>query len=291
MTLGNPKSADAPGSIPSFQDPAAASASHATGLRDAWEKVLEEHLLTRKPSKQVFIGSGLPVLPKRLVDKMVTGEYINFNELIPFCDPGAGEEPALASAPEHYLFPGLGIIRPGHKIEYSFLQWASCFVTYMAALSANGKNVTHMCAYFNVILKASREYTDDMWKHYDVMYRQKAEATHNTDWSVIDTATFNQCFTGRAKKALSCTHCNSIKHDTMSCPRKKIKRPLSAADEASPAPKQTRTKLDVCFNFNYHRPCHQTPCIYKHQCIKCLDDHPFLECPKRVKREPPKNKP
>jgi hypothetical protein len=131
---------------------------------------------------------------------MVAGEYINFTKLIPFCDPGAEEEPT--SIPEHYLFPGLRVIRPGHQIEYSFLQWASCFVTYMhGALSSNGQNVTHiMCAYFNVILKASREYTDDMWKHYDVTYRQKAEATCNTDWSVIDTATFNQCFTGRAKK-------------------------------------------------------------------------------------------
>ena len=136
---------------------------------------------------------------------MIAGEYINFNELIPFCDPGAEEEHTSTPTPEHYLFPGLGIIRPGHKIEYSFLQWASCFVTYMAALSSNGQNVTHMCAYFNVILKASREYTVDMWKHYDVTYRQKAEATHNTDWSVIDTAAFNQCFTGRAKKTLSCT--------------------------------------------------------------------------------------
>ena len=158
----------------------------------------------------------------------------------------------------------------------------------MAALSSNGQNVTHMCAYFNVILKANREYTDDMWRHYDVMYRQKAEATRNTDWSVIDTATFNQCFTGRAKKALSCTFCNSIKHDTNSCPRKKNKRPPTMADEAGPAPKLTKTKSDVCFNYNYHRPCHLSPCIYKHQCLKCSEDHAFLDCPKRAKKELPK---
>lgn len=146
-------------------------------------------------------------------------------------------------APEHYLFPGLGLIRPGHKVEYSFLQWASCFVTYMAVLSSRGKSVTHMCTYFNVILKAGREYTDDiMWKHYDVTYQQTAEATQNTDWSVIDTAAFNQCFTGRAKKAFSCTNCNCIKHDTSSCPGKKTKRPYTINDTApGPAPKQAKS--------------------------------------------------
>ena len=51
----------------------------------------------------------------------------------------------------------------------------------MAALFSNGQNVTHMCAYFIVILKANREYTDDIWRHYDIMYQQKAEATRSTD--------------------------------------------------------------------------------------------------------------
>ena len=62
-------------------------ASHVDGLKDAWENVLEHHLLAHKPSKQVFIGAGLPILPKRLVDKMHNGEYINFNEMLPVCDP------------------------------------------------------------------------------------------------------------------------------------------------------------------------------------------------------------
>ena len=109
----------------------------------------------------MFIGAGLPVLPKRLVDKMVAGKYINFKELIPFCDSGIEEDQSTLT-PEHYLYPSLGVIRQGHKVEYSFLQWASCFVTYMAVLSSKGHNITHMCAYFNVILKASKEYTDDV---------------------------------------------------------------------------------------------------------------------------------
>jgi hypothetical protein len=55
--------------------------SNPTNISDIWAKLLEEHFLAHKSSKQVFIGAGLPVLPKQLVDKMVAGEYINFNKL------------------------------------------------------------------------------------------------------------------------------------------------------------------------------------------------------------------
>ena len=84
------------------------------------------------------------------------------------------------------------------------------------------------CAYFNVILRARKEYTDDMWWHYDANYRQRAEATHNTDWSTIDPAIFNQCSTGRTKQVQYCSTWNSIKHDSIACPRKNGKHPMMA---------------------------------------------------------------
>ena len=87
------------------------------------EAILETHLNKQKPSKQVFIGTGLPILPKRLIDKMTNGEYINFNELIPFCDPTAEEDSDWETTSKRFqLFPELGLIQPGHKLKYTFLQ-------------------------------------------------------------------------------------------------------------------------------------------------------------------------
>ena len=81
--------------------------------------MLEQHLLTHKPAKQVCIGAGLPILPKHLIDKMRNWEYINLNELTPFCYLGAEEEHDLNTNPDHYLFPGLGVIQRVHKLTYS----------------------------------------------------------------------------------------------------------------------------------------------------------------------------
>ena len=121
-----------------------------------------------------------------------------------------------------------------------------------------------MCAYFNVILNASKEYTNDMWRHYDGDHLQKAEATHITDWSTIDTAIFNQCFTSRAKQVQRCSNCNSFKHDITACHCKKVKRPMTAKEDNLPSPKQSKQRSEVCYNFNYHCPYHYSPCPYKH---------------------------
>ena len=139
----------------------------------------------------------------------------------------------------------------------------------MAILSSKGQNITHMCSYYNVILRASREYTDYMWCYYDADYRQEAEATHSKDWFTIDTALFNLCFTGRARQF---QHCNLAKQDSAACPCKLGKHPASNLDD----PKQANQRLNQCLNFNYHDPCD-----YKHQSFKCCPvKHAFLKCPK-----------
>ena len=104
---------------------------------------------------------------------------------------------------------------------------------------------SHTCAY--IILKANREYTGGMWSYYDANYHQKAEATLNKDWSAIDTSLFSQCFTGRARKALGCVNCSSLKHDSAECPRKKGNRPANE-DIKGLYPKQQKQRPDVCFN-------------------------------------------
>ena len=78
---------------------------------------------------------------------------------------------------------------------------------------------------------------------------------------------------------------------TLSCPRKKGKRPMTSTDDALPSAKFTKQRPEVCYNFNYRRPCHYSPCPYKHQCIKCFpEEHALLDCPKRSKKEPPTKK-
>lgn len=256
VTLGNPQSKKAPQFIPTIETSSNTGLAEPS-LKEAWTNIIEEHLLKQKPTKQVYVRSGLPTLPRRIVEKMLNWEYINFNELLPFCDPGSEEEQSLTQTPEQLMFfPGLGLLQHGHQVNthscsgeaalsHTWLSWPPMAIT--------------SCAYFNVILKANREYTGSMLSYYDVNYRQKAETTLNMDWSAIDTSLFSQCFTGRARKAQGCTNCSSLKHELAECLRKKGKRPANK-DIKGLYPKQQKQRPNVCFNWNYNRPCHTTPC-------------------------------
>ena len=116
--------------------------------------------------------------------------------------------------------------------------------------------VSHRCAYFSTILKASKEYTADLWRLYDFQYRQQAAATNNKDWSVVDTSLFSRCLTGHAKKVSSCSNYGSLKHDTPDCPRRKGKRP---ANEENSSQLAKKPKTNLCYNYIYKRPCYQKP--------------------------------
>ena len=88
---------------------------------------------------------------------------------------------------------------------------------------------------------------------YDANYHQKAEATLSKDWSAIDTSLFSQYFSGRARKALGCVNCSSLKHDSAECPCKKGNRPANE-DIKGLYLKQQKQKPDVCFNWNLQPP-------------------------------------
>ena len=214
-------------------------------------------------------------------------EYINFNELIRVCDPDAElEQGQEEPAGQFLVFPGIEMVRPGHKLTYSFLQWSACFITYLAAMSQkHPASVNEMCSYYLTILKASKEYTGGMWRFYDATYRQRAAATGSWQWSLVDSALYSQCFTGRARKSLACTNCGSLKHETTSCPRLKAKKPTQEQSSSSNTRAPKRLGKGPCWNFNEGQ-CSAKDCSFPHTCFRCQEEHPFMECPRRKKYKP-----
>ena len=189
---------------------------------------------------------------------MLNWEYINFNELLPFCDPGVKLSRGRSKHPIcSCCFP---LLQHGHQVKYSFstfLQWISCFITYMSS-SKPPENSLSICGRY------TKSKSRDHPQQGLVGYR------HN----------FSRCFTGKVRKIEGCTNCGSLKHKTTECSPKKGKCPAREETRAS-SPKQPKQKPDVCFSWNYNRPWHLNPCLYKHGCIKCSpEEHWFLDCPK-----------
>ena len=75
-----------------------------SSLKEAWTNIIRStSLIKQKPIKYVYVRSGLPTLPSHIVEKVLNWEYINFNELLPFCDPRA-EEQGMTQRPESILY-------------------------------------------------------------------------------------------------------------------------------------------------------------------------------------------
>ena len=84
-------------------------------------------------SQYVAVGPSFPVIPRRLLERMQRWEYINFSQLIPFCEE---EELDLMQKAKYVLFPEMEAqLGEGRHQDYSFEQWALCFILYMAAMA------------------------------------------------------------------------------------------------------------------------------------------------------------
>ena len=58
---------------------------------------------------------------------------------------------------------------------------------------------TELAAYMLTVTMAAQGYEHPAWEQYDRAYWDKAVATRNKKRSQVDTALFNQMFTGRAR--------------------------------------------------------------------------------------------
>ena len=126
----------------------------------------------------VVIGGCAPPVPKKLAEKIWSGEFVDFDMLLP----------ANLGAPELTMRDLLANKnRPvkSSKVE-SFKQWIICFNTYLSVLSMkHPQRVRDMLAYASLMAKASREFDGTPWLLYDRHFRRLATAQQQWNWSLF----------------------------------------------------------------------------------------------------------
>ena len=83
-------------------------------------------------SKLVSVGTGLPSLPKTMVDRIISGQYVNLSEL----PPARGCARPLPNAEDSYIM----VIRAEdlagtRKLISDLATWLQCFAVYMAVVT------------------------------------------------------------------------------------------------------------------------------------------------------------
>ena len=252
-----------------------------------------------RPSSSVATGEGLPALPKKWVERIQAGDYIDFAEL----PPAKGKVKGTPSSLEgQILVVQAADLMESRKMIPDLATWVQCFSVYMAVVTAKEPaRIRNLLAYQAVIAKCSQKFRWPSWVVYDQNFRQEAAETGLKDWSKVEPSIYTQCFTGAAISPESwCRQCHSIDHSSEACPSKPSsasrKTRLAQQTLALPATHTSfplsrkrpppHSNPEPCRKFNMHLgDCKfGESCIYQHRCDICGDySHPSPKCFKQKK--------
>ena len=118
----------------------------------------QAELVASKQAK-VWVGDGLPAIPKKLHTRILNWECIDLAELRP-----VGRAPLdkmnPVPDPQHFIImPGMEVTRATKKSMEDILTWVQCFTTYVAILSTKfPEAVPDLMTYMLSIIRAYQEY-------------------------------------------------------------------------------------------------------------------------------------
>ena len=110
----------------------------------------------------VFITDGLPPIPKKIVAKILNGEYVDLAELLP-------RKPLWRIMPSLKLLKEWSYQRkPNRKVSKRVIQdiplWMEAFMIFVAVQSIKyPEQTSDLLAYGTIILKGAREYQGQGW--------------------------------------------------------------------------------------------------------------------------------
>ncbi len=244
---------------------------------------------TERAHKQpkLWIGDGLPAIPRKLHASILNWEFVDLAELKhPSSTETLGADPDTQKL---IITPSLEVSRYKRKPIRDIVTWTQCFAVYTAVLATKESSIVpELMAYMISTIRSAQEYDEPAWQLYDRAFREKAAATGFKKWSQLDPVLYNRCFTAKAKQVPFCLHCAQSGHLPESCPSQK-KRPFSVNSGIPPwsapakaARLQPRRDSTICGMFNKGN-CTFKFCKYRHICAipGCEGRHPATVCPKR----------
>lgn len=234
---------------------------------------------TQKANQMVPTGDGLPALSRKIVEKILANDYVEFSEL----PPAKGKVRALNHSLEGQviLVQAEDLLR-SKKLIPDLATWVQCFTIYVAVLAKQQPaRVPDLMGYAAGIAKASNKFKWPAWVIYDQSFRQEAVGS-SQPWAKIEPSIYSQCFLGMAKDAEGwCQNCHSLDHPSSNCPMGTSSNPRKRPWQAAVRQHGESSNKPTCLKFN--RNDGECPfgmrCRFAHCCSRCKGNHPIKRCP------------
>ncbi|XP_061165683.1 uncharacterized protein LOC133174598 [Saccostrea echinata] len=201
--------------------------------------ILSSNYLALTPSYDNDLGHRVP---NRLKLKIVNGDYINLGLLL---ENSHGVDPKDETK---YFSMKEGNLTLAPKTKAKVINgiqvWTDGFLIYASIYaSAHAESRVQLFKYIHTIrLGASRVKTLG-WRDYDIQFRLKKKANPSLSFAIV-------------KQELWLLYMYSAPSTQISSPQASILK---------------------CYEFNYKGLCHKLACQYKHECMICSQNHPYIK--------------
>lgn len=144
------------------------------------------------------------------------------------------------------------------KFPISINQWTSAFLIFGSIhMQKTPSDAPHLFKYMYMIRDMCFTAKNDAWRYYDEEFR-KLRQSSPLPW----------------QEPLSELMMRANLQPTKS---RQTNQPFLAKKQN---PNYPNNRIKFCYSFNQGHPCRSDPCVYKHACQYCKEQHPRFRCPK-----------
>ena len=235
-----------------------------------------------------ILSEALPVLPAKLVRRILRGEYIDMAELLKD-NMEVERRRALSEAEE-------GRARVNRREVPDLLSWLQCFSLYAAVVGSRFPDkVQDLWAYQATIIAEHRRCGGRGWRLYDAGFRQQITSLEAAEFGKLNQALYATTFLAYGSVGQFCGSCLQTDHSLEDCalnpnravPVVRLREPPREHREPSrehrdggrtgEAGFKRRRRIGACYAWNDGR-CNSPSCRFEHVCSRCHGEHKRLVC-------------
>ena len=167
---------------------------------------------------RLSLSHGFPLMPPKLVGKILKWEYVGMSELLP-----DNLELARRTAEAQRSLATSCSSKAPKKRELTedlkgLAAWSVCFSTYIAIISKeHPEKFQELLAYHATILIEALRFGCKGWLAYDRMFRGHIEKEPSSSWSMLHPMFYSLSFLSQRVEALTCPKCMAPDHSKSEC--------------------------------------------------------------------------
>lgn len=241
-------------------------------------------------ARPFVLGESLPVVPAKLVRRILKGDYIDMSEFLKDNMEADRRRALMESDGAGSSFSN----KPLRREVPDLMSWLQCFSAYAAVVGSQyPEKAKELWAYQAMIIGEARRCGGRGWALYDSAFRQRVSSLTEVDFSKLNQALYSTTFLAYGGRGRFCASCSMSDHTPEECalhPNRSMPviqlrgefgttghREREWAERPPETKRQRGPSVRPCFAWNDGKCAYQN-CRFDHVCARCHGAHRKPAC-------------